>query len=58
MKTHEVIELLESMMPDDEPCGDFDGTDLYDAIEYGEKKQMWRERLVYIRVIDELKDKL
>lgn len=53
--TQEIIEMLEEMMPPEVDIKDFTGTNIVDAVEWGQNKQKLIEREIYLRRIKELK---
>ena len=53
-----VTDMLTKMMPKYKELEDFKGKDIVDAIEFGENKSDNLERLVYLRAISELDERL
>ncbi len=52
------LSILTKMMPDKKEIFPFIGRTIFDAEEFGENKAEQRERLVYLRAISELDQKL
>lgn len=53
-----VIQMLSRMMPKHYELEDFNEGNLADAIHFGEKKMMNLERLVYLRAISEMDQRI
>lgn len=53
-----VIQMMNKMMPKYKELQDFKGKDIYEAIEFGENKTEQLERLVYLRAISEMDERI
>jgi hypothetical protein len=53
-----VIDMLEKMMPKKQEFEDFKSKDVTEAIEWGMIKKEQHERLVYLRAISEIDERL
>lgn len=53
-----VVQMLTRMMPDHKELHDLKGNDIYEAIEFGQDKADQLQRLVYLRAISEIEQRI